>query len=130
MGIQLSDGIQTEVPSLGTRRGLLLSVPCGFHSSLIWGWLGEFPQALPLAKPASQVKALAAGLWLNKDPLHLRPPLQDCLRACQEQIEALLESSLRQAQQNTDPKATEEEGEAEEEAGLACTPTDVRDVDI
>ncbi|EDL18282.1 cyclin D1, isoform CRA_a [Mus musculus] len=54
----------------------------------------------------------------------------DCLRACQEQIEALLESSLRQAQQNVDPKATEEEGEVEEEAGLACTPTDVRDVDI
>ncbi|XP_032747203.1 G1/S-specific cyclin-D1 isoform X1 [Rattus rattus] len=76
------------------------------------------------------VKALATGLWLNKDSLHLRPPLQDCLRACQEQIEALLESSLRQAQQNMDPKATEEEGEAEEEAGLACTPTDVRDVDI
>lgn len=96
----------------------------------IWGRVGEFPQTLPLAKPASQVKALATGLWLNKDPLHLRPPLQDCLRACQEQIEALLESSLRQAQQNIDPKATEEEGEAEEEAGLACTPTDVRDVDI
>lgn len=55
---------------------------------------------------------------------------QDCLRACQEQIEALLESSLRQAQQqNLDPKAAEEE-EAEEEADLACTPTDVRDVNI
>ncbi|KAM6160347.1 G1/S-specific cyclin-D1 isoform X1 [Fukomys damarensis] len=54
----------------------------------------------------------------------------DCLRACQEQIEALLESSLRQAQQNLDPKATEEEEEEEEEADLACTPTDVRDVDI
>ncbi|XP_032494755.1 G1/S-specific cyclin-D1 isoform X6 [Phocoena sinus] len=54
----------------------------------------------------------------------------DCLRACQEQIEALLESSLRQAQQqNLDPKAAEE-GEEEEEADLACTPTDVRDVDI
>lgn len=85
---------------------------------------------MPLAKPASQVKALATSLWLNKDPLHLRLPLQDCLRACQEQIEALLESSLRQVQQNIDPKATEEEGEAEEEADLACTPTDVRDVDI
>ena len=66
----------------------------------------------------------------------LRTPLlktrlaQDCLRACQEQIEALLESSLRQAQQqNLDPKAAEEE-EEEEEVDLACTPTDVRDVDI
>lgn len=96
----------------------------------IWAWLEEFLQALPLAKPASQVQALATSLWLNKDPLHLRPPLQDCLRACQEQIEALLESSLRQAQQNVDPKATEEEGEAEGETDLACTPTDVRDVDI
>lgn len=38
------------------------------------------------------------------------PLAQDCLRACQEQIEALLESSLRQAQQqNLDPKAAEEE---------------------
>ncbi|TKC52280.1 hypothetical protein EI555_000399 [Monodon monoceros] len=56
--------------------------------------------------------------------------VQDCLRACQEQIEALLESSLRQAQQqNLDPKAAEE-GEEEEEVDLACTPTDVRDVDI
>ncbi|XP_059255182.1 G1/S-specific cyclin-D1 isoform X2 [Mustela nigripes] len=54
----------------------------------------------------------------------------DCLRACQEQIEALLESSLRQAQQQSlDPKAAEEE-EEEEEADLACTPTDVRDVNI
>ncbi|XP_060033285.1 G1/S-specific cyclin-D1 isoform X2 [Erinaceus europaeus] len=48
----------------------------------------------------------------------------DCLRACQEQIEALLESSLRQAQHSLDPKA------AEEQPGLACTPTDVRDVSI
>ncbi|KAL0629282.1 G1/S-specific cyclin-D1 [Plecturocebus cupreus] len=54
----------------------------------------------------------------------------DCLRACQEQIEGLLESSLRQAQQNQDPKASEEEEEEEEEVDLACTPTDVRDVDI
>jgi G1/S-specific cyclin-D1 len=58
------------------------------------------------------------------------PLAQDCLRACQEQIEALLESSLRQAQQqNLDPKAAEEE-EEEEEVDLACTPTDVRDVNI
>ncbi|KAK2099969.1 G1/S-specific cyclin-D1 [Saguinus oedipus] len=56
--------------------------------------------------------------------------LSDCLRACQEQIEGLLESSLRQAQQNQDPKASEEEEEEEEEVDLACTPTDVRDVDI
>lgn len=29
-----------------------------------------------------------------------------------------------------DPKAAEEEEEEEEEVDLACTPTDVRDVDI
>ncbi|XP_040826683.1 G1/S-specific cyclin-D1 isoform X2 [Ochotona curzoniae] len=54
----------------------------------------------------------------------------DCLRACQEQIEALLEASLRHAQQNLDPKVAEEEEEVVEEADLACTPTDVRDVDV
>ncbi|XP_058160991.1 G1/S-specific cyclin-D1-like [Dasypus novemcinctus] len=56
----------------------------------------------------------------------------DCLRACQEQIEALLESSLRQARQSLDPKAAEEEEEEEEqeEVDLSCTPTDVRDVSI
>ena len=58
------------------------------------------------------------------------PSGQDCLRACQEQIEALLESSMRQDQQQSlDPKAAAEE-EEEEEADLACTPTDVRDVNI
>lgn len=76
-------------------------------------------------------------LVFGRGPAH-RPPSedpclpsgQDCLRACQEQIEALLESSLRQAQQQSlDPKAAEEE-EEEEEADLACTPTDVRDVNI
>lgn len=46
----------------------------------------------------------------------------ECLRSCQEQIEALLEASLRQAKQSM--------GRKEEEANLACTPTDVRDVNI
>ncbi|KAI1895958.1 hypothetical protein AGOR_G00112130 [Albula goreensis] len=52
----------------------------------------------------------------------------DCLRACQEQIESLLEVSLRQAQQHqplsSETKTVEEEGD------LSCTPTDVRDVNI
>ncbi|XP_020312295.1 G1/S-specific cyclin-D1 [Oncorhynchus tshawytscha] len=51
----------------------------------------------------------------------------DCLRACQEQIESLLETSLRQAQQHavsTDTKSMDEE------VDLSCTPTDVRDVNI
>ncbi|CAL8404897.1 unnamed protein product [Boreogadus saida] len=51
----------------------------------------------------------------------------DCLRSCQEQIEALLESSLRQAQQYSVSTATKH---SEEEVDLSCTPTDVRDINI
>lgn len=54
-------------------------------------------------------------------------PLQDCLRACQEQIESLLETSLRQAQQHTVSTDTKS---MDEEVDLSCTPTDVRDVNI
>ncbi|XP_070973263.1 G1/S-specific cyclin-D1-like [Oncorhynchus clarkii lewisi] len=51
----------------------------------------------------------------------------DCLRACQEQIESLLETSLRQAQQHTVSTDTKS---IDEEVDLSCTPTDVRDVNI
>ncbi|KAG8438286.1 hypothetical protein GDO86_008828 [Hymenochirus boettgeri] len=51
----------------------------------------------------------------------------DCLRACQEQIESLLESSLRQAQQ---PHISTDSKTIAEEVDIACTPTDVRDVNI
>lgn len=51
----------------------------------------------------------------------------DCLRACQEQIESLLETSLRQAQQH--PVAAETKN-MEADVDLSCTPTDVRDVNI
>ncbi|KAJ8002688.1 hypothetical protein DPEC_G00161530 [Dallia pectoralis] len=51
----------------------------------------------------------------------------DCLRACQEQIESLLESSLRQAQRHA--VATEAKS-VDDEVDLSCTPTDVRDVNI
>ncbi|CAL8364759.1 G1/S-specific cyclin-D1 [Gadus morhua] len=51
----------------------------------------------------------------------------DCLRSCQEQIEALLESSLRQAQQYS---VSTETKHSEEEVDLSCTPTDVRDINI
>lgn len=54
-------------------------------------------------------------------------PPQDCLRACQEQIESLLETSLRQAQQHA---VSPETKTMEEEVDLSCTPTDVRDVNI
>ncbi|XP_048828688.1 G1/S-specific cyclin-D1 [Brienomyrus brachyistius] len=53
----------------------------------------------------------------------------DCLRACQEQIESLLESSLRQAQQQSHGPSTDTKT-AGDEADLSCTPTDVRDVNI
>ncbi|XP_032815834.1 G1/S-specific cyclin-D2-like [Petromyzon marinus] len=46
----------------------------------------------------------------------------DCLRACQEQIEGVLEASLRQAQQGSP------ESRGVDELDIAGTPTDVRDV--
>lgn len=52
---------------------------------------------------------------------------QDCLRACQEQIESLLELNLRQAQQHS---GTTEPKRVDGEVDLSCTPTDVRDVNI
>ncbi|XP_043100771.1 G1/S-specific cyclin-D1 [Puntigrus tetrazona] len=51
----------------------------------------------------------------------------DCLRSCQEQIESLLESSLRQAQQHNISTETKR---VEEDVDLSCTPTDVRDINI
>ncbi|XP_041647240.1 G1/S-specific cyclin-D1 [Cheilinus undulatus] len=51
----------------------------------------------------------------------------DCLRACQEQIESLLESSLRQAQQHA---VSTESKRVDEDVDLSCTPTDVRDINI
>ncbi|KAM4618000.1 G1/S-specific cyclin-D1 [Discoglossus pictus] len=52
----------------------------------------------------------------------------DCLRACQEQIESLLESSLRQGQQSLNTSSDTKT--VVEEADLSCTPTDVRDINI
>ncbi|XP_038662001.1 G1/S-specific cyclin-D1 [Scyliorhinus canicula] len=51
----------------------------------------------------------------------------DCLRACQEQIESLLETSLRQVQHNSISPETKT---VEDELDLSCTPTDVRDVNL
>lgn len=56
---------------------------------------------------------------------------QDCLRACQEQIESLLESSLQQAQHHSSSSSSSAEPKcASADADLSCTPTDVRDVNI
>ncbi|CAB1437251.1 unnamed protein product [Pleuronectes platessa] len=51
----------------------------------------------------------------------------DCLRSCQEQIESLLELSLRQAQQHS---STTETKLMDDDVDLSCTPTDVRDINI
>ncbi|KAM8892708.1 G1/S-specific cyclin-D1-like [Spinachia spinachia] len=52
----------------------------------------------------------------------------DCLRACQEQIESLLETSLRQAQRpHLVTMETKKTGEGQD---LSTTPTDVRDINI
>ncbi|XP_069574720.1 G1/S-specific cyclin-D1-like [Brachyistius frenatus] len=53
----------------------------------------------------------------------------DCLRACQEQIESLLETSLRQAKQQQHPVTMETKSIGEEQ-DLSTTPTDVQDVNI
>ncbi|XP_051239289.1 G1/S-specific cyclin-D1 [Dicentrarchus labrax] len=53
----------------------------------------------------------------------------DCLRACQEQIESLLETSLRQAQQQHNA-VTMETKNISEGQDLSTTPTDVRDINI
>ncbi|XP_010137727.1 PREDICTED: G1/S-specific cyclin-D2-like, partial [Buceros rhinoceros silvestris] len=52
---------------------------------------------------------------------------QDCLKACQEQIEAVLVNSLRQVrqqQQQSNPSKTVDE------LDQASTPTDVRDINL
>ncbi|XP_047451315.1 G1/S-specific cyclin-D1-like [Mugil cephalus] len=53
----------------------------------------------------------------------------DCLRACQEQIESLLETSLKQAQQQQ-RLVTMETKNIGEGQGLSTTPTDVQDINI
>lgn len=55
--------------------------------------------------------------------------LQDCLRGCQEQIESLLETSLRQAQQQQHPVNMDTKSISEGQ-DLSATPTDVRDINI
>ncbi|KAM9376136.1 G1/S-specific cyclin-D1-like [Pholidichthys leucotaenia] len=54
----------------------------------------------------------------------------DCLRACQEQIETLLETSLRQAQQQQQHSVAMETKSISKGQELSATPTDVRDVNL
>lgn len=64
--------------------------------------------------------------------------LQDCLKACQEQIERVLASSLQQEQQQQrqmaegrpGSKAMEQQDQSRTPTDVSSTPTDVRDVNL
>ncbi|MED6289609.1 G1/S-specific cyclin-D1 [Characodon lateralis] len=99
----------------------------------------NFVASPPSMVAAGSVVAAVQGLYLKSQDTSLSSPNltnflsqvirsdPDCLRSCQEQIESLLESSLRQAQQHS---GTTETKRMDEEVDLSCTPTDVRDVNI
>ncbi|XP_032827377.1 G1/S-specific cyclin-D2-like [Petromyzon marinus] len=74
----------------------------------------------PALSPQSLTLRLAK--ITNADP--------DFLRACQEQIEGLLEHSLRQAHGTGPTGGPDGDPKGLEEPDLACTPTDVRDVNL
>ncbi|KAI9523102.1 G1/S-specific cyclin-D1 [Dissostichus eleginoides] len=79
-----------------------------------------------------QMRMVGNGLMSQKLTEQLAQTIRsdpDCLRACQEQIEALLETSLRQAQQPQHSVAMETKNISEEQ-DLSTTPTDVRDINI
>uniref|UniRef100_A0A3P9KPU9 Cyclin D2, b n=1 Tax=Oryzias latipes TaxID=8090 RepID=A0A3P9KPU9_ORYLA len=54
----------------------------------------------------------------------------DCLRACQEQIERVLASSLQQGQQHRQESGVRAGSKAREQQDQSSTPTDVRDVNL
>ncbi|ELR54833.1 G1/S-specific cyclin-D2, partial [Bos mutus] len=65
-----------------------------------------------------------AGRWMSSVfPLLWSP--QDCLKACQEQIEVVLLNSLQQYRQDQGDGS-----KSEDELDQASTPTDVRDIDL
>ncbi|XP_053728653.1 G1/S-specific cyclin-D1 [Synchiropus splendidus] len=99
----------------------------------------NFIASPPSMVAAGSVVAAVQGLYLkSQDPSLSSQNLTnflsqvirsdpDCLRSCQEQIESLLESSLRQAQQHSSSLETKR---VDEDVDLSCTPTDVRDINI
>ncbi|XP_034039705.1 G1/S-specific cyclin-D1 [Thalassophryne amazonica] len=99
----------------------------------------NFITSPPSMVAASSVAAAVRGLYLKSQDSSLSSQNltnflsqvirsdPDCLRSCQEQIESLLESTLRQAQQYS---STTETKHVEEDVDVSCTPTDVRDVNI
>ncbi|MEQ2196720.1 hypothetical protein XENOCAPTIV_010254 [Xenoophorus captivus] len=56
--------------------------------------------------------------------------LSDCLRACQEQIERVLASSLQQGQQYRPETGIRGGSKSREQQDQSSTPTDVRDVNL
>ncbi|MEQ2158637.1 G1/S-specific cyclin-D2 [Goodea atripinnis] len=56
--------------------------------------------------------------------------VSDCLRACQEQIERVLASSLQQGQQYRPETGIRGGSKSREQQDQSSTPTDVRDVNL
>lgn len=57
-------------------------------------------------------------------------PFQDCLRACQEQIERVLAASLQQGPQYQREMGVQAGSKAREQQDQSSTPTDVQDVNL
>ncbi|KAK7169777.1 G1/S-specific cyclin-D1 [Siphateles boraxobius] len=110
---------QTFVALCATDVNFIASPP----SMIAAGSVAAAVQGLYLKSPDSCLSSQNLTNFLSQvirsDP--------DCLRSCQEQIESLLESSLRQAQQHNISTETKR---VEEDVDLSCTPTDVRDINI
>lgn len=76
---------------------------------------------------------LVVELWKHICFIYLLAPFllfQDCLRACQEQIERVLASSLQQGQQYRQENGLRAGSKAREQQDQSSTPTDVRDVNL
>lgn len=71
-------------------------------------------------------------MWssLQRGLIRVSVLLQDCLRACQEQIERVLASSLQQGQQHRQESGVRAGSKAREQQDQSSTPTDVRDVNL
>ncbi|XDV17428.1 hypothetical protein PO909_023284 [Leuciscus waleckii] len=104
-------------------QGLYLKSPDSCLSSQnLTNFLSQVIRSDPVSVPPTYKTRYIALLLTS-----LFSPPKDCLRSCQEQIESLLESSLRQAQQHNISTETKR---VEEDVDLSCTPTDVRDINI
>ncbi|XP_068595351.1 G1/S-specific cyclin-D1 [Brachionichthys hirsutus] len=107
---------QTFVALCATDVKFIASPP----SMVAAGSMGAAVEGLQL-RMASQNLTARLALTIGSD--------SDCLRACQEQIESLLETSLRQAQQHH-RTVTMETKSINEGLDHSATPTDVQDINI